>query len=158
MKFSLRSQCCWLKIEIIFPLNKPDIFYARYWGTWQRRGWYYSCQDSQFSCGDKPVPKWPGDMPAAEKGWTEGSEGSEKGVERDEKVPQGWDILRGGGSSGRGNSMGLESKLETTGHVWQQVVKLATLSAVGRKMPPPEISTSQPPEPETMSHYVAKGN
>ena len=66
----------------------------------------------------RPVPQWPGDTPAGEKGWSEGSEGSKKGVERDEKVSQRWDILRGGESSGRGNSMGLEPKLESTGHVW----------------------------------------
>lgn len=39
---------------------------------------------TQFSCG-RPVPQWPGDTPAGEKGWSEGSEGSKKGAERDEK-------------------------------------------------------------------------
>lgn len=103
-------------------------------------------------------PSDSGDTPAGEKGWSEGPEGSEKGVERDEKVSQRWDILRGGGSSGRGNSMGLESKLESTGHGWATSSKAYTLSGVEEKMPPPEIFTSQSLEPETMSRYVAKGN
>ena len=63
-----------------------------------------------------------------------------------------------GDRQAEGTAWAMKQSLRVQDTCGQQVAKLATLSAVGRKMPPPEISTSQSLEPETMSRYVAKGN
>lgn len=63
-----------------------------------------------------------------------------------------------GDRQAEGTAWALNQSLRVQDTGGQQVAKLATLSGVGRKMPPPEIFTSQSLEPETMSHYVAKGN
>lgn len=63
-----------------------------------------------------------------------------------------------GDRQAEGTAWALNQSLRVQDTCGQQVAKLATLSGVGRKMPPPEIFTSQSLEPETMSRYVAKGN
>lgn len=63
-----------------------------------------------------------------------------------------------GDRQAEGTAWAMKQSLRVQDTCGQQVAKLSTLSAVGRKMPPPEISTSQSLEPETMSRYVAKGN
>ena len=79
-----------------------------------------------------------------------------RGWKGKQSLPQRWGIYRGGGISGRGNSVSHESKLERTEHAGVQAVKF--LSVVSRIMPLPKISTSQSLGPQTRLCYVAKGN